>query len=457
MCGADRKDDAMSFTVYNLVYLIICIAEALIAYQYFESIREYEGIGKIQAAAYILCYGILYVSIFFTENLWIGLAVFYILNFFLGFFLYEMSWRSAVLYSGIMTALFLLAQWMMQGILESMLIMTGGNRRTLGYIVLSTVFSRLLYLIFLEIVIWLRGGTEEEKGRGRCPGVAALCTASAATCWSVIVLVYVEMKRLVPESMEWLIISGSLAMILANVIIYWNSVQGRRHYREYMDVQMQLERENAGLVYYRMLAERNEEQKILIHDMRKHLNLMNGLLNMKDYAAVSEYVQELLETPALQPAVRICDNEMASLILSQYKERCRERDVRFYPDVRSGSLDFLSMKELTALLANLLDNALEAAAGVPDAFIDLKIGRRTRTQVLIRMDNSCIRPPRQTRTGAFITHKEDAGRHGFGMKSIGKILKKYNGTMETRYDAAKQTFHTLIYMAVQNPDGAPES
>lgn len=82
------------------------------------------------------------------------MIVFVILNFFLGFFLYEISWQNAALYSGIMTALFLLAQWMMQGIMESMIIMTGGNRRTLGYIVLSTVFSRLLYLIFMEIVIW---------------------------------------------------------------------------------------------------------------------------------------------------------------------------------------------------------------------------------------------------------------------------------------------------------------
>lgn len=457
MRGTDRKDNAMSFTVYNLVYLIVCIAEALIAYQYFESIREYEGSIKIQAGAYLLCYGILYFSIFFTESFWIGLIVFVILNFFLGFFLYEISWQNAALYSGIMTALFLLAQWMMQGIMESMIIMTGGNRRTLGYIVLSTVFSRLLYLIFMEIVIWLRRRNNNGKALERSSGFVALCTASAATCWGVIVLAYVEMEQMVTGALEWLVISGSLAMILANVIIYWNSIQGRRHYKEYMAVQMQLERENASVVYYRMLAERNEEQKILIHDMRKHLNLMNGLLHMKDYAGVSEYVKELLETPALQPAVRVCDNEMASLILTQYKERCREKGVRFYPDVRSRSLDFLSMKDLTALLANLLDNALEAAAGVPDGFIELKIGRRTRTQVLIRMDNSCIRPPRQTRTGAFVTHKQDAEWHGFGMKSIEKILKKYNGTMETRYDAAKKTFHTMIFMSVQDTDGSEES
>lgn len=442
----------MSYTIYNLFYLIICIVEGMIACQYFGSISEYKGSRKIQAAAYFLCYGILYFSIFFTENQWIGLLVFFILNFFLGYFLYEISVLNAAVYSGIMAGLFILAQWMMHGIMESMLIMTGGNRRTLGFIVLSAVFGRLLYLIFMEIVIWMQHRNHDGKDADHSAGIIALCIASVSTCWGVSALVYVELKQMVSGAMEWMIISGSLAMLLANIIIYWNSIQSRRRYKEYMDAQMHLERENANVVYYRMLAERSEEQKILIHDTRKHLNLLNGLLNMQDYARASEYLKELLETPALQPVVRICDNQMASLILTQYKERCKKNGVEFYPDIRSKSLDFLSLNELTALLANLLDNALEAASGIPDAFIELRIGRRTRMQVVIRMENSCIRPPRQLKLGTFVTHKQDTEKHGFGMKSIERILKKYNGSMEAHYDAANQTFHTIIFMSVQNPE-----
>lgn len=442
----------MSFTVYNLVYLVICMVEALIACQYFGSIRVFEGCRRIQAAAYLLCYSIIYLSIYLSENEWIGLLVFFIANYFLGYFFYEISVPYAALHSGIMAGLLLVSQWMMQGIMGSMLIMTGGNRRTLGYVVLSTVLSRLLYLIFMEISIWILQRNHDGKEADRFSGILTLCIASAATCWGVGALIYVEIKQIVPPAMEWMIISGSIAMLLANIIIYWNAIWSRRHYKEYLATQMHLEKENANVAYYRMLAEQSEEQKILIHDTRKHLNLLNGLINMQDYNRASDYLKELLETQALQPAIRICDNQMASLILSQYKERCRENGVRFYPDVRSKSLDFLSLKELTALLSNLLDNALEAASGIQDAFIELRIGRRTKTQVVIKMDNSCIRAPSQLKKGSFVTHKQDTEKHGFGMKSIERVLKKYNGTMETNYDASAQMFHTIIFMSVQNPE-----
>lgn len=440
----------MNFTVYNLVYLIICIAEALIACQYFGSIRMYEGSRSIQFASCGVCYALIYLMQFLSDGAGISLLLFFVLNFLLGYFLHGISPGRAALAAGIMAALLLAAEWMMNGIVNSMFIMAGGSQKTLGTIALSAVMARLLYLVFMWILIriWCILNRDDEE---YCVfGMVSLYLVTAASCLVVGVLAELEIRRLITGRMRWMTVCGAMAILLANVLIYWNSSQSRRHYREYTETQVQLEKENAQAEYYRMLAKRSEEQKILIHDIRKHLSQLDSLLQTQDYANASAYVNELLGTPALQPAVRICDNEMASLILGQYKERCREQKVQFYPDVRSKCLDFLSLKELTALLSNLLDNALEASAGAPDAFIDLRIVQKAKTQVVIRMDNSCTIPPRLSKQGALLTHKPDAAKHGFGMKSIGGILKKYNGTIETIYDEKKQVFHTIIYMSVHN-------
>lgn len=439
----------MHFTVYNLVYLIVCIVEGLIACQYFESVHTYEGSRKIQVGSFLLCYGILYCAVFFSENMWVGIIVFFVLNFFLAYFLYDIQVFHALVQVIIMVVFLIVAQWLMHGIMESISVMAGGNQNTLGYVILTTVFSRLVYLIFMEIVIWIRNREWVGSENGQISGVIALCVSAAATCWGVSAMVYVELKQLMPEKLEWLSISGALAMLLANIIIYLNAMQSRRRYKAYMDAKLYQEKEKANVTYYRMLAEHSEEQKILIHDIRKHVNTLKGLLHMEDYEKAAAYINELSENSALQPAVRVCDNQMASLILTQYKERCSSCNVRFYPDVRSKALDFLSMEEVTSLLANLMDNALEAAMGVEDAFIELRIGRRTRTQVVITMVNSCIRSPRRSRMGDFITHKQDAEKHGFGMKSIEKVLKKYDGKMETRYDENTKTFHILIIMLAE--------
>ena len=108
----------MSFTVYNLVYLIICIVEALIACQYFEGICACEGNGKIRLAALVFVYGMIYLVYFLSDNIWMNLAVFFVLNFFLGFFVCRISLRNAAISTGVMSGVFILSEWMMNGIIR---------------------------------------------------------------------------------------------------------------------------------------------------------------------------------------------------------------------------------------------------------------------------------------------------------------------------------------------------
>ena len=238
-------------------------------------------------------------------------------------------------------------------------------------------------------------------------------------------------------------------MLLANVLIYWNSIHSRRRYKDYMDLQRQLEKESADAAYYSKLAAYSEEQKILIHDIRKHLNMMQEMTQAQQYDQIADYLQELLDAPGLQKTLRVSDNSMANLILTDYKERCKRSGIRLYLDIRSKSMDFLSTRELTALFSNLLANAMEAAMGVPEAFIDLRISLRTKTQVVIHMTNSCKEPPVTRSDGTFITRKTDAEKHGFGMRSIERILKAHNGMMNTHYEAKNKTFCTVLSMSVQ--------
>lgn len=180
----------MIFTVYNLVYLIICIVEALIACQYFEGLRAYEGSVKIRLAAFAFAYGMIFLLHFLSDNIWMDLAVFFALNFLLGYFIYRISPRTAAVYTGLMAGAFIVAEWMMNGIMNSMLIMSGGSQRSLGYITL------------------LRNAMSDDSEKN-VYGMAPIYTASALSCLSVVVLAYVEMKQLVTGAMEWLVICVS--------------------------------------------------------------------------------------------------------------------------------------------------------------------------------------------------------------------------------------------------------
>ncbi|MFZ1779189.1 GHKL domain-containing protein [Agathobacter rectalis] len=46
--------------------------------------------------------------------------------------------------------------------------------------------------------------------------------------------------------------------------------------------------------------------------------------------------------------------------------------------------------------------------------------------------------------GLPVSHKANKGRHGFGIKSIKKVVKQYHGNLQMYYDNDSGTFHTII-------------
>ena len=125
--------------------------------------------------------------------------------------------------------------------------------------------------------------------------------------------------------------------------------------------------------------------------------------------------------------------------------QCSNMNISFHTDIRSGTTNFIADNDLTALFCNLLDNALEAAVQIPDSYIELNTTKRENTSfVVITVINSCRKNPFSEQNGFLITSKQDKNKHGFGIKSIRKTIKKYGGDIQTYYNNDTLTFHTII-------------
>lgn len=210
-------------------------------------------------------------------------------------------------------------------------------------------------------------------------------------------------------------------------------------------MQLLLQKEANSIEYYEMLLSQNENQSILIHDIKKHLQSIDVLNDKKEHEKIKAYIRRLLLSSDLKEISQLCDNEMLNAILCRYKRQCDNKHVAFHTDIRSGALNFLTDNDLTSLFCNLLDNALEAACGMPDSFIELNTSKREKTPFLvITVINSSRKNPISDPQGILTTQKADRRRHGFGMKSIQKIVDKYHGNIQMYYNDATLTFHTIL-------------
>lgn len=144
--------------------------------------------------------------------------------------------------------------------------------------------------------------------------------------------------------------------------------------------------------------------------------------------------------------MRVCDNSLLNTIVFRASQQCREYGTSFMTDIRAGCTDFLSEYDITALFSNLLDNAVQATKHIPDSYIELSVTPHGGKNIIIAMINSCNTNPFLSNSKRFATAKKDAQKHGYGMKSIKRVVDKYGGNCRYYFDAENYTFHTILIL-----------
>ena len=92
---------------------------------------------------------------------------------------------------------------------------------------------------------------------------------------------------------------------------------------------------------------------------------------------------------------------------------------------------------------NLLDNAVEAASKSAVKFIHLEITNSLNSYHKITVINSSDIEP-NVKNKKLITTKKNKDAHGFGTKSIRKIVRKYKGEMNWEYNNEEKQFKSII-------------
>ena len=88
-----------------------------------------------------------------------------------------------------------------------------------------------------------------------------------------------------------------------------------------------------------------------------------------------------------------------------------------------------------------------------EKYISLSTCHRNSYSV-IDLTNSCAAPPVQ-RGGRLLTTKADKLSHGFGMKSVEKTIRKYQGDFNWDYHAGEKRFTATVMLTDGPAEAAP--
>lgn len=157
----------------------------------------------------------------------------------------------------------------------------------------------------------------------------------------------------------------------------------------------------------------------------------------------------------LEKAISIYDtriethNQLLDVLLTEKSLYCEQNGIQLSCMVDGEKLAFLENSDLYCLFGNVIDNALEAVAAVPQRerrIINLVVKARG-CMLLIQQDNY-FNGTLTFQNGLPLTTKADTSCHGFGLRSIQMIVHKYDGELTAHVDG--DVFHLNILFSLSD-------
>lgn len=178
--------------------------------------------------------------------------------------------------------------------------------------------------------------------------------------------------------------------------------------------------------YYKKIEDWQDEIREIRHDLKNQLSIVGYYLKLEDSESAKKEIGIILGNIDEKYNAVFTRNIPVNVLLNNKYSKIQEKEIKLDLDIKIPEKLNIADGDVVRILGNALDNAIEASekAEVTERFINLKMYYNNKCLVIQVINNT------DGKVKGVETHKKDKSRHGFGLKSIDSLVKKYNGSME---------------------------
>lgn len=225
-----------------------------------------------------------------------------------------------------------------------------------------------------------------------------------------------------------LIISSYLGIIGANImcLLLVNRVNQANKAKE--ENLLLIQQNEYQEKYIKAAMQMQKESQKLKHDLKHYFLTVSQMLENNEVSKAKEYVDGFVEEKIDQMVVLVnTGNKAIDAILGTKFSVCHENTIKVSYEITSN-LENIPGIDISNLLANLLDNAIEAS--LKDVKREIRvIIQRSKKYLLISVRNH-IDFSVLEKNPRLETSKEDSSIHGIGTKSVNDIVNRYSGAIK---------------------------
>lgn len=218
--------------------------------------------------------------------------------------------------------------------------------------------------------------------------------------------------------------AGLLVINFVVLCLYQNLASSMQEKFENEILEQQLEVYRNQL---KVIQQSQEQVQQLRHDMKHHIGELRFLAEQNDVSAFKKYCTQMEESVCNSDEKVYSGNMKIDSILN-YMLGKAEKELKEVQSTVQIPREIEHTFDISTVLGNLLDNAIEAAKKSKEQFLSINI--RFDKGVLHIIVKNSFSGELQRKENKFLTTKAKKDGHGIGLESVQRIVEKNHGEFE---------------------------
>jgi hypothetical protein len=225
----------------------------------------------------------------------------------------------------------------------------------------------------------------------------------------------------VGENLSIILVVALIGLLYINGIVVFNIQLIKNNAFENEEQRLVRQQYEMQERYYHNVLKDQEETRALWHDIKKHIKVIEAVVELSDsQLAKNEYDQIYQSFDELGNVVDI-ENAILNVILFHNIDRAKSHNISVSLDVRVSPVLPFSATDLSVIIGNTFDNAIEECIILAGANPQINVTLIQQNQMLFyEITNPYLQ----------ISHKKVGNIRGYGLKNVKRCVDKYHGSME---------------------------
>lgn len=315
------------------------------------------------------------------------------------------------------------------------------------FVMINRIIAMILLEFLLLAVIKQASEIRVKKISGKMFGCFVTVPVAGLGLMAVIPYIREEGKEL--SSMDFVVLLFLLLLVCGTLALFYvftkySQLQEERMMREVSQTKYEERRQR-----HEKEGDLEQKYKEHIHDIKYYLKQIGIYMNEKRFDEIKDVLEELQVGIYQEEKNIVCANHFLNAIFVDLKGEAQKKGVETDIFVEAGfKIEYMKEIDITVIMGNLLDNALEAAAKCRDGKIWVNLYMQNQGNLAVFSIKNTYTEKIVKKGNTFLTTKKEKWGHGIGLQSVSHLVDSYNGYMQQDFD--ENTYEVIVIIPVKS-------